>query len=76
SETPNMENLALMLKLGGRIKMIRKKKNLTQIRLASGCGVQKSSISKIEAGLANPTVFTLYKISNMLKVHMVELFKG
>ncbi|HMU10917.1 MAG TPA: helix-turn-helix transcriptional regulator [Ferruginibacter sp.] len=71
-----MNETDLLTKLGNRIKAIRKKKGMSQNELALECDFEKASMSRIEAGLANPTVRTLFKISRALDVPMAELFKG
>lgn len=65
-----------LLKLGDRIKMIRTQKNLSQLQLARLCGFEKSNLSRLEAGKGNPTVLTLYKITEALNIRIDELFKG
>lgn len=65
------EQMALSGKL---IKENRIKKDMSQFRLAQLCFMQKSSISKLEAGMSNPTTFTLYKISVALEVPINHFF--
>ena len=65
----------LRIKLGNKIRMIRMEKNMTQNDLALECQFEKASMSRIESGQSNPTVRTLYKISNALNVEIGELFK-
>lgn len=65
----------ILIGIGERIKMIRVKKNMTQNELALQCAFEKASMSRIESGKSNPTVRTLFKISNALDVHMIEFFK-
>ena len=47
---------------------------MTQQYLSMRTGVSKSLISAIENGQRNPTIPTLYRISEVLKVNMLELF--
>ena len=47
---------------------------MSQLQLAERCYMQKSSISKLEAGLSNPNRFTPAKISVVLEVPINELF--
>ncbi|HNP21829.1 MAG TPA: helix-turn-helix transcriptional regulator [Panacibacter sp.] len=65
---------AQMLHSGKLIRKLRIEKKMSQLQLAERCYMQKSSISKLEAGLSNPTVFTLHKISVVLEVPINELF--
>ena len=70
-----MSDTTFLVKLGKRIKAIRKEKKISQITLASHCNFEKANMSRIEAGRTNPTVLTLKKISGGLGVHIRELFK-
>lgn len=38
-------------------------------------GFEKSSLSKIEKGIHVPTVYTLYRIADILGVDVIEFFK-
>jgi transcriptional regulator with XRE-family HTH domain len=70
-----MNERDVLIKIGKRIKSIRAKQNMTQHDLSKKCQIEKASMSKIEAGLSNPTVRTLVKISSALDVAIEELFK-
>lgn len=70
-----MRDDKFLLKLGSRIKSIRKAQNVAQVTLASRCGIEKASMSRMEAGKSNPTILTLKKVSGALGVPMSELFK-
>ena len=59
--------------LGKRIKTLRNIQSLTQVQFANICDMEKSSISKIEAGLVNVTYLTLDRISGCLGVEMKDL---
>ncbi len=69
----NRDKEVLLKKLGHRIKSIREKKNISQQMVAAKCNFEKSNMSRIEAGRTNPTVYTLYKISNALEVKLSYL---
>lgn len=64
----------MLIKLGGRIRDIRVTRDITQARLAELCHIQKSSISRIEAGKSNITMATLYCIAFALEVELEDLF--
>lgn len=70
-----MNERDVLIKIGKRIKSIRAKSNMTQHELSKKCQIEKASMSKIEAGLSNPTIRTLVKISGALDVAIEELFK-
>ena len=64
----------LLVKLGNRIKTIRKSRSLSQKAMAEKCGMDFASYSNIENGKRNVTVFTLQRIINVLKLSFNELF--
>ena len=64
---------ATHLKLGQKIKLLRKELNLTQENLAEEVDVDRSYMGFVERGEKNPTLFTLMKISKALKVPLKEL---
>lgn len=63
----------LQIKIGERIRVIRESKGITQQDLAAACNFEKSNMSRIEAGRTNPTISTLYKLSQALGVTISEL---
>lgn len=60
--------------VGEKIKELRKEKNLSQFELSVECEIPKNQVGRIERGLIFPTLKTLVKISNGLKIHPKELF--
>ena len=54
--------------VAGNIRRLRKEKKLTMEELAKLSGVSKSMLAQIERGDGNPTISTLWKISNGMKV--------
>lgn len=54
------------------IRAMRTRVGLTQAKLAELAGVTQAYIAKIEAGLSDPRVSTLEKISNVLERGVVE----
>ena len=62
-------------KLGENLKKIRMTKNITQTELAETLGVDKSFISNIENGKANPTLSTIAGLAKVIKVSTNELLK-
>jgi len=57
------------------LKKIRKKKDLSLDALSNLTGVSKSMLGQIERGEVNPTISTILKISNGLKVSFTSLLK-
>jgi transcriptional regulator with XRE-family HTH domain len=60
---------------GGRIREIRKTKNMSIVELANRVGVSKSLISQVERGSVFPSLSTLEGISVALEVEITEFFK-
>ncbi len=69
-----MEEEMLLMKIGTRIRELRKKKKLTQLELALRCKFEKARISRIETGKTNPTIKSLYIISQALEADITEFF--
>ncbi len=59
--------------IGKKIKELRQAKNLTQQALADECDMEKPNLSRIENGNTNPTVRSLWRISNALGVTLKDL---
>lgn len=60
--------------LASKIKKARKEKILTQEELAIKAGVTYTTLSKIESGqVTNPTINTLKKIADALKVSVDDI---
>lgn len=60
--------------LGKRIKEIRKKRGLTQEKLAELAGIETPSLSNIENSKNYPNNETLEKLSDALKIRPYELY--
>jgi len=62
-------------KLGENLRKIRTKKKMTQGDLATALSVDRAYICNIENGRMNPTLSTLEKIANALRISSSELLK-
>ncbi|OIQ01542.1 MAG: DNA-binding protein [Candidatus Moranbacteria bacterium CG2_30_41_165] len=62
-------------KLGGNLRKLRLKKNMSQGDLATVLSVDRAYISNIENGRMNPTLSTLGKIAGALNVPINVLIK-
>ena len=62
-------------KLGDNIKRIRTKKKMSQGDIARALEVDRGYISNIENGKKNPTLATVAKIAEALRVSPNELLK-
>lgn len=69
------EKHQLQLAIGTRIKTLREGKNMPQQDLAAKCNIEKSNLSRLEAGGTNPTIYTLFKIAECLDISISELTK-
>jgi transcriptional regulator with XRE-family HTH domain len=63
--------------LAENIKTLRKKKGLTQERLARLADISNNTLIKIEQGIAKePTITTIIKIASALGISIDKLVKG
>lgn len=60
--------------IGNQIRKYRKKQNLTQFDLAIKSDMEENALQRIESGRTNPTIKTLLKITNALKIELKQLF--
>lgn len=63
------------LKLGTQVKVARRKKGITQARLAEMLGYSTQHISHVETGSTKLSVESLVELSNVLEVSVDELLK-
>lgn len=68
-----MNDSEYLIKLGEKIRSIRKKKNITQIELAEKIGTKHTQIGRIELGKANSTINMLRKIAHELEIPLIDL---
>ncbi len=61
------------LLLAGNLRKIREDRNLSLGQLADLSGVSKSMLGQIERGEANPSIGTIWKIANGLRVSFTSL---
>lgn len=59
--------------VAGRIRALRRERGLTAQELADRCDIERSNLSRIEAGRSNVTLRTLCVISRMLGVAVRDL---
>ena len=62
--------------VGYKIQFLRSRLHLTQEELAGKVRMDRSHLGKIENGLANPSIKTLYLIAQALEVRLSSLFKS
>ena len=65
-----------LLRLGENIALVRKRKRISQLRLAILAGVSKSYLCDLEHGRRNVSVSLVLKIASALEVPVEEFFQG
>ena len=70
-----MEKSKILIVVGKRIKDIRESKGISQVELVGRMQgeIDPTNISRIESGRTNPTLFTLFRISQALEVKLTDL---
>lgn len=70
-----MDKSELLKIIGKRIQDLRNSKGLSQVDLVGKIegNIDTTNISRIESGRTNPTIHTLYRISQALEVPLTEL---
>jgi transcriptional regulator with XRE-family HTH domain len=70
-----MKGNFVYIKIGKRIATIRKKQNISQDHLAFIADMDRTYLTRLEKGRANPSVRTLHKIARRLKVKVSYLLQ-
>ena len=65
----------LKKKIGKRIIELRTQKGWSQSDLARACEKDRQAIEKLENGKVNPTLYSLYEISETLGVSLSSIVK-
>lgn len=68
-----MNEVEVYIRIGERIKTLRQNKGMSQQTLADECDIESPNLSRIENGNTNPTIKSLWKISNALGVKLRDL---
>lgn len=68
------EKNTILINFGKNLRLTRLEKGFTQEQLANELGIEISQISRIERGVINTSITTLYSISKVLNVNVSELF--
>ena len=71
-----MEDQEIAVRIGRRIRDLRKERNLHQEQLAEKAKLAGNTVSRIEAGRYRPSVLTTVKIAKALGVDPGEIFRG
>jgi transcriptional regulator with XRE-family HTH domain len=65
-----------LLKLAADLKAARNKTSMSQEKLALESGLDRSYISRLERGIANPTYIALQSIAKALKTPLSEILRS
>jgi transcriptional regulator with XRE-family HTH domain len=65
-----------LVKLGKNLRRIRKECGQSQERLALDAEIDRTYVSQIERGIANPSILVLKKISQCLDAKLTDLVGG
>ncbi len=76
NESPAQRAEPISVELGKRIKKLRIDANRSQAELAFDCELDRTYISLIERGLANPSLLTLGTLAFALKTTVANLLEG
>ena len=68
------EERHFFVELGGRIALLRKARNLTQVQLAEALGVAQQTVQAYEAGARRVPVSSMPQLAKTLGVSLEELF--
>ena len=68
-----MDNDNLYLKIGLKIRELRIYQNLSLQELSDKLDIEYNNLIRIEKGRTNPTLSTLYKISQALNVKLTDI---
>lgn len=63
------------IKIGKRIAAMRKKKRISQDHLSFIADMDRTYLTRLEKGRANPSIRTLHKIARKLRVKITSLLK-
>lgn len=61
--------------VGKKVKFLRMQAGMTQDILSERCGIFRTYLSRIESGVANPTLLVLIALAEALEVLPGDLFR-
>lgn len=68
-----MDKKTYLKKLGANIAKVRRSKGYSQDRIYLEAGFSRGTMSKIEAGIVEPKIYTLVKIAETIGVPISKL---
>ncbi|MCL6275440.1 helix-turn-helix domain-containing protein [Muricauda sp. 2012CJ35-5] len=69
------EDLAIVSKVGKKIRAIREAKGMSQLELAIDADIPKTQVGRVERGENNTSLVTLNRIATALEVPLSALFQ-
>jgi len=69
-------NKDLSEKVGLSIRNLRIKQNISLVEMSDKLDVEYNNLIRIEKGRTNPTISTLYKISEALNIKLSDIFNN
>lgn len=72
AETTNKEDFKR--KFGDRVRQLREQKGFTKTSLADIMGIERQDVYKIERGIRNATLETIFMIAAALEISPADLF--
>ena len=70
-----LRNESILSSLANNVRGLRKLAGLSQEELAFQCEIDRTYISKLERGVANPSLLILARVADVLKVSIEQLVK-
>ena len=70
------EETEILVKIGKRVRELRKAKRLSQDTLALECNLTQTFLSQIERGKRNISVLTLWALAKAMEVTPGQLLEG
>ncbi len=70
----NQSKKIILAHFGNSLRKNRLEKGFTQEKLANELGVEISQISRIERGVINTSVTTVYQLARILEIKVSDLF--
>jgi transcriptional regulator with XRE-family HTH domain len=66
----------LLLRLGDRVRRLRKQRGWTQTIMAEKVGIDRTFLAEVETGRRNIAIFNLYLIAKSLNLSLAQLLSG
>ena len=70
-----MKKAEFQKQLGKHLKKVRNKKGISLRELELHGAIDRATISQIENGLINPTMYTMKKICDALEISLSDFFR-